>query len=68
MISEHKTLTLFDKVVLEKMVIKVPVSMDISMHNEACFYYNKTGHSHVFSETNKGNTQPKETSSCSFFG
>jgi AraC-like DNA-binding protein len=60
MIIEHKTLTLFGKMVFEKAIIKPPFRMPVPMQNEACFLYVIQGENKAISAVEEVSVFEKE--------
>jgi AraC-like DNA-binding protein len=50
-VIEHGTLTLWDKMVFERAIVKPPFTLPNHMHDEACFLYIMNGSSRTYSES-----------------
>ncbi len=60
MIQQHQHFELYDKLLLEKVVLVPPFKTPGIMDNEACFLYAVQGHSRIFSEHEEHQMQAQE--------
>ncbi|MGD1839486.1 MAG: helix-turn-helix domain-containing protein [Thermonemataceae bacterium] len=60
MIIRHQHFTLQGKRVLERVVFKAPLKYDSSMHNEACFLYNRKGNMKLYGSVQSTSVRVRE--------
>ena len=60
-IIEHGTLSLWDKMVFERAIVKPPFSLPNHMHDEACFLYIMNGASRTYSENETLELEARES-------